>query len=928
MKTDQISICILAFVLLETLVSSEGEGDNTKILFSGRDLSDCTSGRVIKKVFLEVLCGNPTSLEEADWRSPSPDPGICYVDSTKTNTGGHVDNITEVQVAGNCNRKNKSKDTPLCITVPPRKCNSSSTQTFDVTSKLLSTFVNGSDESIQLQFPAKDRIRDIRIVFITKDISCNFDNKCEWSWSSHVQIKSNNNASDWCKSCDNLTMKMEGFSAVVSVNNGVLTSPSIHRLNEPMTLRFLYFIEGTSELVVNTNSSEGQRDIWHSENKIHEGWQEAVITLPPSKIAFTINIAMLASTGNESLLAIRNISTRRKNTDLFDHRYGVSDKFCDFGEPCQFIEAVEGGSHFNEVKGDPSRRLLDTVKAKFGSFMYTDGSKSTHCFEQQMKDGLVERLKSKVLVPSNRPCKISFAWYGDAWWDLSIFAARNDSIRRKYLGQHDENEQRRIRKTTYTVPNVSYPYLIEFSIDEAMHCDYIGLDYIFLSDGCVFQTDVVELNVTLKTEMVVSNTDMEQAHSSFKGFIIPLALVTAFLFLVGLIITAVIKRRRETKHSSLLQGGKARERSVAVVDLLAQQTIESAIQEILTEKNPNYEWFSERLLNGTIKDYDRSRIRTDSIIGKGAFGEVYRGTLLASNENEKDIQIAVKQLPNGAKENSKSDFLFEALTLCKFQHKNIVRCLGISTDNYGIYILLEMMAGGDLRSYLRQTRDKETKRSTLQIREMLSLALDIASGCQYLESNKFVHRDIAARNCLLTSKSAGKQVKIGDFGLARDIVMSDYYRKEGQALLPVRWMSPETFQDGIFSSKSDVWAYGILLWEIFSSGFIPYPGLSNFSVLNFVTSGGRLESPAVCPSYVYNTMLWCWADTPEKRPTFTQVIEDLELANRIYVDCSVGVHKRKTKQSHPKSPRYYTKSSVSDDSSTLMLIDEICKNGV
>ena len=128
------------------------------------------------------------------------------------------------------------------------------------------------------------------------------------------------------------------------------------------------------------------------------------------------------------------------------------------------------------------------------------------------------------------------------------------------------------------------------------------------------------------------------------------------------------------------------------------------------------------------------------------------------------------------------------------------------------------------------------------------MCLDVAKGCVYLEEMHFVHRDLAARNCLVSSTDPDSRiVKIGDFGLARDIYKNDYYRKEGEGLLPVRWMSPESLVDGVFTTHSDVWAFGVLLWEIVTLGQQPYPARTNLEVLHHVRSGGRLTRPPNCP---------------------------------------------------------------------------------
>lgn len=157
------------------------------------------------------------------------------------------------------------------------------------------------------------------------------------------------------------------------------------------------------------------------------------------------------------------------------------------------------------------------------------------------------------------------------------------------------------------------------------------------------------------------------------------------------------------------------------------------------------------------------------------------------------------------------------------------------------------------------------------------MCVDVSKGCRYLEEMHFVHRDLACRNCLVSSTDpASRIVKIGDFGLARDIYKNDYYRKEGEGLLPVRWMAPESLVDGVFTCQSDVWAFGVLLWEIMTLGQQPYPARNNLEVLHYVRRGGRLGQPTNCPEILHNLMLKCWETEAERRPTFKYCLDTLD----------------------------------------------------
>ncbi|KAM9432805.1 tyrosine-protein kinase receptor-like [Salvelinus alpinus] len=294
---------------------------------------------------------------------------------------------------------------------------------------------------------------------------------------------------------------------------------------------------------------------------------------------------------------------------------------------------------------------------------------------------------------------------------------------------------------------------------------------------------------------------------------------------------------------------------------------------IMTDYNPNYCFAGKAASLSELNEVPRKNITLLRALGHGAFGEVYEGQVLGMNGENTAMQVAIKTLPEICSEQDEMDFLMEALIMSKFSHQNIVRCIGVSLQILPRCILLELMTGGDMKSFLRQNRPKTSQSSSLTMLELLHVARDIAFGCRYLEENHFIHRDIAARNCLLTCPGPDRVAKIGDFGMARDIYRASYYRKGGRAMLPVKWMPPEAFMEGIFTCKTDTWSFGVLLWEIFSLGYMPYPCKTNQEVLEFVTSGGRMDPPKSCPGPVYRIMTQCWQHCPEHRPNFSTILE-------------------------------------------------------
>ncbi|XP_060872742.1 serine/threonine-protein kinase pakF-like isoform X2 [Metopolophium dirhodum] len=260
----------------------------------------------------------------------------------------------------------------------------------------------------------------------------------------------------------------------------------------------------------------------------------------------------------------------------------------------------------------------------------------------------------------------------------------------------------------------------------------------------------------------------------------------------------------------------------------------------------------------------RKQITLTKRLGSGAFGEVFEGNVKDIINEKVEYCVALKSLNGCTSQYVLEEFLKEAKIMNNLKHKNILRVFGVCLDNEPNFIIMELMKEGDLLSYLRKTRPTQI----LNRMDYMRMCIDVAEGCSYLKNMHLVHRDLAARNCLVSSSDPKEQViKIGDFGLARKMY-AHCYRKEGEALLPVRWMSPESLVDGVYTSQSDVWAFGVLLWEIMSQGHQPYPGLSNINAMYYVQHGGRLEKPINCPKALYNLMKKCWHIQPEKRPTF------------------------------------------------------------
>ncbi|XP_060756402.1 high affinity nerve growth factor receptor [Neoarius graeffei] len=289
---------------------------------------------------------------------------------------------------------------------------------------------------------------------------------------------------------------------------------------------------------------------------------------------------------------------------------------------------------------------------------------------------------------------------------------------------------------------------------------------------------------------------------------------------------------------------------------------------------------------GIIKDKDmcvqhikRQDIMLKWELGEGAFGKVYLAECANLCPDTDKMLVAIKTLKD-ANESTRQDFQREAELLTVLQHEHIVRFYGVCTDGEPLAMVFEYMRHGDLNRFLRAhgpdarilDEVKMPPMGQLTLLQMLQIAAQIASGMVYLASLHFVHRDLATRNCLV---GEGLVVKIGDFGMSRDIYSTDYYRVGGRTMLPIRWMPPESIMYRKFTTESDIWSFGVVLWEIFTYGKQPWYQLSNSEAIECITQGRELERPRTCPKEVHQLMQGCWQREPQQRLVIKEVYNRL-----------------------------------------------------
>ena len=279
-----------------------------------------------------------------------------------------------------------------------------------------------------------------------------------------------------------------------------------------------------------------------------------------------------------------------------------------------------------------------------------------------------------------------------------------------------------------------------------------------------------------------------------------------------------------------------------------------------------------------VQDFPISSVRFLQELGEGAFGKVYKGEAMGLFGEKSLTKVAIKTLKENAAPKVQNDFRREVDLMSEMRHPNIVCLLGVVMKQEPMCMLFEYMALGDLHEYLLThsphsdmsviSEEDGSQKAILDYGDMLHISSQIAAGMEYLASHHFVHRDLAARNILVGDNLT---VKISDFGLSRDVYSSDYYRVQSKSLLPVRWMPPESIMYGKFTTESDVWSFGVVLWEIFSYGLQPYYGFSNQEVIEMIRSRQILPSPEDCPARMYGLMVECWHEMPTRRPLFREI---------------------------------------------------------
>ncbi|XP_067030317.1 fibroblast growth factor receptor 1-A-like isoform X2 [Acropora muricata] len=405
------------------------------------------------------------------------------------------------------------------------------------------------------------------------------------------------------------------------------------------------------------------------------------------------------------------------------------------------------------------------------------------------------------------------------------------------------------------------------------------------------------------TAAVPPSTAPKSDEHSFNSLVVGISIGVGVLIavVVGSVILWVLRRRNSRKENTkgdnemtpkerteeyeispgrLVKADDAPESSISKPTYVNLQEV---TQHPKMDSDPRHNEYAPLDLRTRSWEVAREDVIVEKIIGKGAFGQVAKGTAKNLSFRSGTRNVAIKMIKANAPESDKRDLKSE-LELMKTlkPHPHVIRLLGCVTESEPLLVLIEYVPYGDLLGYLRKSRglndtyykDPDIKpKTSLTSLQLMKFAWQIADGMSYLSLRKVIHRDLAARNVLVGERET---CKITDFGMARDVQDENIYERKTKGRLPVKWTAYEALLYGQYTTKSDVWSYGVVLYEIFTIGGSPYPRMDGSKVVNFLQEGHRMQKPEHVDNKLYQIMMNCWQREPETRPSFADLTQQLK----------------------------------------------------
>lgn len=463
------------------------------------------------------------------------------------------------------------------------------------------------------------------------------------------------------------------------------------------------------------------------------------------------------------------------------------------------------------------------------------------------------------------------------------------SVNGSYRGESGEPFVRVIKNYKQSGLNISNPevlYLQNVTYEDAGWYTCVASNSIGFKYQSAWLTVVEPEEVTL----FPSQSPVTMDALSKSDIYVLIAVVVTFLILLCVVLVVVCIRRRRRHH-----GPEYKKRVIVMKpnDLYYQKDPQNVMQPLVPQvriEGPRRRLSSELTTMSEYEipldknwEFSRDRLIMGKQLGSGAFGVVMKAEAIGIGGRKGRVAVAVKMLKEDATERELADLVQEMEVMKVIgSHKNIINLLGCCTQNGPLLVIVVYAPHGNLRDFLRERRPPVRSREgyerpvatrPLTLKDLISFSYQVVRGMEYLATKNCIHRDLAARNVLVAENYV---LKIADFGLTRNLQNIDYYKKTTDGRLPVKWMAPEALFDKKYTSKSDVWSYGVLLWEIFTLGGNPYPSIPVEELFKLLRDGYRMEQPPYSSEDMYHIMQKCWRQKPEDRPSFSLLVEEID----------------------------------------------------
>ncbi|CAI9738965.1 fibroblast growth factor receptor 2-like isoform X1 [Octopus vulgaris] len=457
---------------------------------------------------------------------------------------------------------------------------------------------------------------------------------------------------------------------------------------------------------------------------------------------------------------------------------------------------------------------------------------------------------------------------------------RHYEVNGTYQTENGEPFVRVIKQSGLNISNPEVLYLPNVTYEDSGWYTCVASNSIGVTYQSAWLAVVEPPDTSSQPNQLAVSQDTSKSHLH-----ILVGVIVTFLFILISILIIVCLRRKKQHH-----GGTDYKKRVIVMKPKNPQNVMQPLVPQVRIEGPRRRLSSELTTMSEYEipldknwEFSPDRLIMGKQLGSGAFGVVIKAEAIGIGGCKGRVPVAVKMLKEDATERELADLVQEMEVMKVIgAHKNIINLLGCCTQNGPLMVIVVYAPHGNLRDFLRDHRppvrsgdtyERPVATRSLTQKDLISFSYQVARGMEYLVSKNCIHRDLAARNVLVAENYV---LKIADFGLTRHLQNIDYYKKTTNGRLPVKWMAPEALFDKKYTTKSDVWSYGILQWEIFTLGGNPYPSIPVEELFKLLRDGYRMEQPPYSSDEMYSIMQKCWTQKPEDRPTFSTLVQEID----------------------------------------------------